>query len=88
MTDQISQDVPSANVTATYTNTTIAEQKLTDTNGKTRLTLTEKMVNATGEYPVGNYTVEATYETYSAYKSVEIAENQQITLTIVNFIIP
>jgi len=86
--DSIDQDIPNANVTATYTNTTIAEQKLTDTNGKTRLTLMEKMMNATGEYPVGNYTVEATYQIYSDVKSVNMTENKQITLTLEGFIIP
>ena len=86
--DSIDQDIPNANVTATYTNTTIAEQKLTDTNGKTRLPLMEKMMNATGEYPVGNYTVEATYQIYSDVKSVNMTENKQITLTLEGFIIP
>ncbi len=86
--DDINQDVPSANVTATYPNTTLAESKLTGEDGWTRLTLMEKNKNATGEYPVGIYTVEATYETYSNTTTVEITGTQQITLKLEGFIIP
>jgi len=86
--DSISQNVPSANVTAAYPNLTVAESKLTDANGWAMLILMEKMMNATGEYPVGNYTVEATYETYSNGTIVNITENQVITLTLADFIIP
>jgi hypothetical protein len=88
VTDSIDQNVPSANVTATYMNTTIAEQKLTNTNGKTRLTLLEKIVNATGEYSIGNYGVEATYEIYSTSASLNITEQRQITLKLENLVIP
>jgi hypothetical protein len=86
--DSINQDVPSANVTATYPNATVAELKLTDANGGTKLKLMEKMVNATGEYPVGNYTLEAIYYIYSDTTTVNMTENQQITLTLAGFIIP
>lgn len=86
--DSIDQSVPSANVTATYVNATIAEQKLTDTNGKTRLTLMEKKLNTTGEYTVGNYTIEATYDIYSSSTSINMAENKQITLRLEDFVIP
>lgn len=86
--DDINQDVPSANVTATYPNTTLAESKLTGEDGWIRLTLMEKIKNATGEYPVGIYTVEATYETYSNTTTVEMTGTQQITLTLEGFIIP
>jgi hypothetical protein len=86
--DDINQDVPSANVTATYPNTTLAESKLTGEDGWIRLTLMEKIKNATGEYPVGIYTVEATYETYSNATAVEMTGTQQITLTLEDFIIP
>jgi len=47
---------------------------------KARFTLMEKMINATGEYPVGNYTVEATYLTHSNVTTVNMTGNQVITL--------
>jgi hypothetical protein len=86
--DSIDQAVPFANVNATYANTTVAEWRLTDANGWARLTLMEKMMNATGEYPVGNYTVEATYDIYSDQTTANMTENQQITLTLADFVIP
>jgi len=86
--DDINQDVPYANVTATYPNTTLAESKLTGEDGWTKLTLIEKIKNSTGEYPIGIYTVEATYETYSNTTTVEMTGTQQITLTLEGFIIP
>jgi hypothetical protein len=86
--DSIDQEVPSANVTAIYPNVTVAESKLADANGWTRLTLMEKMMNATGEYPIGNYTVEATYSIYSDATTVNMTGNQQITLTLEGFVIP
>ena len=48
----------------------------------------EKMVNATGEHPVGNYTVEATYDIYSASTSMNMIDNEQITLKLEDFVIP
>lgn len=85
--DSNSTDVPNANVTAYYPNGSIADSKLTDTNGWARLTLMEKMLNATGEYPVGTYTITATYETYSAQQQVNMTANQQVTIQL-PFIIP
>ena len=86
--DSIGQNVLSANVTATYPNATVVESKLADANGWARFTLLEKMMNATGEYPVGNCTVEATYDIYSDATTANMTENQQITLTLADFIIP
>jgi len=86
--DEINQDVPSANVTATYPNATLAESKLTGEDGWINLTLMEKIKNATGEYPVGIYTVEATYETHSNTTTVEMTGTKQITMTMEDFIIP
>jgi len=86
--DSIDQDIPSSNVTAYYPNGTTYTSQLTDSNGLTRLTLTEKMMNATGEYPVGNYTVEATYESYSNNTTVNMTGNQVTTLRLEDFIIP
>lgn len=47
----------------------------------------DKMVNATGEYPVGNYTVEATYGIYSASTSINMTDNKQLTLKLTGFVI-
>jgi hypothetical protein len=46
------------------------------------------MLNATGEYPVGNYTVEAAYEPHSESTSVNMTGNQQIILQLEDFVIP
>lgn len=85
--DSEGTDVPSANVTATYPNAMMAESQLTDVNGWVKLTLMERMMNATGSYPIGNYTVTARYETHEGQQSVNMTENQQITITL-PFIIP
>jgi hypothetical protein len=85
--DSVGQGVPSANVAAFYPNATVAEFRHTDVDGRARLTLMEKMMNATGTYPIGNYAVEATYETYSDSTSVNMTENKQITLQL-PFIVP
>jgi len=87
--DSIGQDVPSASVTATYPNATIAESKLTNAIGWARLTLMEKKMNATGEYVIGNYVVEATYESHSnSTETGMMTENKQITLALKDFVIP
>jgi len=86
--DSIGQAVPSANVTAVYPNATLAESKLTDSNGWTRLTLMEKIMNFTGEYLFENYTIKATYDIYSDETSVNMTGNQQTTLTLEDFVIP
>ncbi|MGD8545785.1 MAG: hypothetical protein PVH12_06370 [Candidatus Bathyarchaeota archaeon] len=85
--DSIGQDVPSADVTATYKNTT-AESEQTDTNGWTPITLIEEKINATGTYPTGNYTIEATYLIYSKSVIVNMTGNQQITIQLEEFVIP
>jgi len=82
------QGVESANVTAVFSNETLVEQALTGVDGWTRLTLMEKMTNATGDYPVGTYTVNATYLSYSSGAIVNMTENQAITLTLEGFVIP
>jgi len=88
VTDSIDQDILNANVTVRYQNATVAETKQTDANGLARLTLMEKMMNDTGEYPVGNYTVEAMYDIYSASTSINMTENKQITMKLEDFVIP
>ncbi len=86
--DSLIQDVPLANVTATFPNATLAESKFTDAEGWARFTLLEKMLNATGAYSVGNYTVEATYDAHSDATTVNMTQSQQITLTLIDFVIP
>lgn len=85
--DSDSQPIPLANVTATYENTTLAEAKLSNPQGWATLTLTEKMMNNTGTYPEGNYTVEAEYDFYSNSATVEMIGNMQIVLQL-PFLIP
>lgn len=87
MTDLEGTDVPSANVTARYPNATVAESKLTDANGWTRLILMEKMINATGNHPVGNYTTTAKYDVHTGQKPVNMTGNKEITISL-PFIIP
>lgn len=86
--DSIDQVVPNANVTAAFQNATVARSGLTDSSGWIRLTLMEKMMNATGDYPTGNYTVEATYDIYSSETTANMTGNQQATLKLESFIIP
>lgn len=86
--DSLSQNVPSANVTVTLPNATLTDSKLSDENGMARFTLLEKMVNATGTYPVGNYTVNASYAVYSDATTLNLTTNAQVTLTLEDFIIP
>ena len=91
--DSEGMDVPSATVTAipslplVFPNVTIAESQLTNSNGWVKLALMEKMMNATAEYPVRNYTVTSTYETHGEQQSVNMTENKQITIQL-PFIIP
>ena len=86
--DSVGQVVPSASVTVSYPNSTVVDSKLTDEYGLARFQLMEKMVNATGEYPVGNYTVEAAYDTYLASTTVNMTGTQQLTLPLEDFVIP
>lgn len=79
--------VPSANVTAIYSNTTTAGLNITGTYGWARLTLMEKMINVTGTYPVGNYTIKATYEIHSTNATVNMTMNKHIILYL-DFILP
>lgn len=88
--DSIGQDVPSADVIVYYgyVGGPVADSKFTDSNGISDFTLTEKVVNATGEYPYGNYAVKATYGSYSSSTTVDMTGNKQITLTLYGFMVP
>jgi hypothetical protein len=87
VTDTTDQKVPNATVTAYYQNTTLADSTLTDPSGRARLTLKEKMINATGQYTYGDYNVTATYGTWSNQTTIAMTGNEQITLAL-NLIIP
>ncbi len=80
--DLTSQDIPSANVTIYYQNNTIASSKATDSKGLANFTLYEKMMNSTGNYYYGNYTIKTTYGTYSNQTTTNMTENKQITVTM------
>jgi hypothetical protein len=85
--DSGGQAVPSATATASYLNGTQAASDLTDENGWIRLTLIEKRVNTTGEFPLGNYTVTADYDIYQDKATVDMIDNQEIVL-VLGFVIP
>ena len=87
-TDLFNQDVPNANVSVTFPNATIAGSELTAIDGWARLILMEEMKNATGDYPIGAYTVEATYSTHSNSTLVDMTGNKQVTLKLTGFVIP
>ncbi|UCD97092.1 MAG: hypothetical protein JSV35_03320 [Candidatus Bathyarchaeota archaeon] len=86
--DLFNQDVPNANVSVTFSNTSIAGSQLTGMDGWAKLTLMEKVKNATGDYPVGAYTVEATYSIHSNSTHVDMTGNQQVDLKLTGFVIP
>jgi 5-hydroxyisourate hydrolase-like protein (transthyretin family) len=85
--DMISQDVPSANITAIFENSTTATTAKTNINGTVTLALAEKAINITGEYSFANYTVTAAYDTYTNQTWVNMTANQQATL-VLGFILP
>jgi len=86
--DSIGQNVPSADVEAKYSNGTAAERKLTDPDGWARLTLMEKLLNATGEYPVGNYSVRAAYGVHSSSTTVNMTGSKRIALSFPDLVVP
>ena len=86
--DSEGSDVLNAEVTAQYSNGTIAQQGTTNINGKVTFILAEKVWNDTGKCYFGNYTITATYESYSNGTSVNMTENRQITLTLEDFVVP
>jgi hypothetical protein len=86
--DLFNQDVPNANVSATFSNATVAGSQLTGVDGWAKLTLMEEMKNTTGDYPVGAYTVEVAYSIHSNSTHVNMTGNQQVTLKLTGFVIP
>jgi hypothetical protein len=86
--DAIGQDVSSASVAAIYANSRTADSETTGEDGLARLILTEKIKNATGDYPVGDYSVQVVYETHSNSTTVVMTGNKQITMVLKNLIVP
>jgi len=86
--DSLGSDVPNAEVTAQYSNGTIAQKGTTNINGEVRLILAEKVWNDTGKCYFGNYTVEAGYWSYSDTTTVNMTGNKKITLTLGGFVMP
>jgi hypothetical protein len=86
--DSIDQNVPLANVTATYENGTIADKALTSMDGTATLKLIEKIINASSEQTIKNYNINATYQTYSTTTRIDITENKEIILKLENLIVP
>lgn len=88
VTDLFNQDVPNANISITFQNASIAGSELTTIDGWARLVLMEEMKNVTGDYPIGAYTVEATYSIHSNSTQVNMTGNKQVTLKLTGFVIP
>jgi hypothetical protein len=86
--DALYQFVPLADVTVTFPNMTVADSKLTDGYGWVRFTLMEKMINATAQYAIGNYRVQAIYLIHSNSTTLNMTANQQTELTFQDLVIP
>jgi len=86
--DSIGQNIPYAKIVASYPNATLAMTTLTDMDGNARLVLTQKIVNATDETYIGNYTIEANYWAFSNTTTVNMTENLAITRTLDGFELP
>ncbi len=86
--DSAGQDVPSADVEASYPDGGRAQSRVTGPDGWTRLTLTEKLLNATGEYPAGIYTVRAAYGGHSATTTVNMTWSRRIEMGLPDFEVP
>ncbi len=88
------QDVASAEVEASCpegTNGTDgmpAQSGVTGPDGWARLTLAEKLLNATGEYPAGIYTVRAAYGGHSETTTVNMTGNKRIQLGLTGLPVP
>jgi hypothetical protein len=56
--------------------------------GHVRLSLMEKVKNATGDYPTGTYNITATYDTHFNQTAIEMTDNRQVLLKFEDLIIP
>ncbi|MEM2104946.1 MAG: carboxypeptidase-like regulatory domain-containing protein [Candidatus Bathyarchaeia archaeon] len=80
--DLVGQDVPSANVTAYDIENVPVDSKLTEIDGKARLTLMKGFANETGFYWTGAYTVVTCYMDCSNSTSVNIYDNTEIEVKL------
>lgn len=80
--DQMYNNVPNANITVYDSEGYTVAYGKTNQNGVYITSLLEKMVNATGSYPYGEYRVEAQYETYSVDDQVLMNQNINLTLEL------
>jgi hypothetical protein len=87
MVDQTSQNVAFANVTVSDSKGVTVYSSQTDAEGWANFTLREKVINAFGSHPAGNYTITGTYTPYSASASLAVTKNQKITIKL-PFIVP
>ena len=74
-----------ANVTVLYSDVypdgTVADYKWNVTNGLARFALVEKMMNVSGTYLFGSYTVKAVSNGYSDQQSLKMTGNRSVTMT-------
>jgi hypothetical protein len=86
--DGADNNVPGANVTAKNQATGRTQMQVTDQNGVTRLLLAEKVRNATGNFTISDYAIQAAYETHSNSTSVNVVGDQELTITLGDLVIP
>lgn len=86
--DSLDQDVLSSNVAVSYPNGSLVISESTDSNGLARFQLIEKMENATDEYHIGDYGVEASYESHIEETSINMTDNKQVTIKLEDYTIP
>jgi len=85
--DSTGQNVSPANVTA-FLSSALVQSELTDADALARLVLQGNTINATGEFPVAGYSVNAAYLSYVNATTVEMIGNRQVNLTLEGLIVP
>ena len=77
------EPVSEANVAVYFANSSLADQKTTGPDGLATFLLMEKLINSTGEWPLGAYHVVATYgAVYEEEADVELTDNRALTLEL------
>jgi len=77
------EPVSEANVAVYFANSSLADQKTTGPDGLATFLLMEKLINSTGEWPLGAYHIVATYGTfYEEEADVELTDNRALTLEL------
>ena len=85
--DSLDEDVPMAEVSAEFGDSTLAGSAQTDDSGWARLVLLDWMQNTTAIYKEDPYRVTATYDVYFGEETVEMDWNKEITIQL-PFVIP